>query len=189
MTKWTVRGLIFSALFAAIIMALSSLKFSLPFSPVPITFSTLGIMLAGSILGARYGALAVLLVIIMVAAGFPVLGGRGGISILVGPTAGYIFAWPFAAFLIGYFAQRITVSKNAIIKLFLVNFAFGSLLLYPTGAGWLAYATNMTSLSDVLTMSVWPFLPGDIFKAVICAAVATAVWKVYPISRIIGRSS
>jgi biotin transport system substrate-specific component len=187
MTKWTIRGLVFTALFAAIMIALSFLKFALPFSPVPITFSTLGVMLAGTFLGARYGALAVLLVITLVAAGYPVLGGRGGISVLVGPTAGYIFAWPFAAFLIGWFSQRIELNKLTFIKLALINFLFGSLLLYPTGAGWLAYSTHMDSLSKVLTAGVWPFLPGDLFKALICAAVATAVWKVYPMDRLIGR--
>lgn len=187
MSKWTIRGLIFAALFAAVMIVLSFLKVNLPFSPVPITFSTLGIMLAGSLLGARYGTLAILLVILMVAASLPVLGGRGGISILVGPTAGYIFAWPFAAFLIGYFAQNMRPTKSAFAKLFAVNFLFGSLLLYPTGAGWMAYVLDMSPLSKVLMAGVWPFLPGDIFKALVCAAVTVAVWRVYPMHRIIGQ--
>lgn len=187
MNNSTIRGLIFAALFAAIIMALSSLKIALPFSPVPITFSTLGIMLAGSLLGPRYGTLSVLLVILLVAAGFPVLGGRGGISILVGPTAGYIFAWPFAALLTGYFTQRMSQNRYTWVKLFVVNFLFGSLLFYPSGVGWLAYATGIDSMSKALVAGMWPFLPGDIFKAAVCAAVVTSVWKVYPMERMIGQ--
>ncbi|ULO07801.1 biotin transporter BioY [Paenibacillus sp. 19GGS1-52] len=189
MKKWTTRGLIFSALFAGIMIAMSYLKFILPFSTVPITLQTLAVMLAGSILGARYGTLAVLIVIGLAAVGFPVLGGRGGISLLVGPTGGYIFSWPFAALFIGLFAQRMKQTKYTFVKLLVVNFIFGALLVYPGGVSWLAYNTGIDSLAKALTAGMWPFLPGDFVKAVLCAAVVSAVWKVYPIERILGRDS
>lgn len=188
MTTWSTRGLIFSALFAAILMALSYVKVSLPFSPVPITFQTLAVMLAGSLLGARYGALSVLLVIGMIAAGFPVLGGRGGVALLTGPTAGYILSWPVAAFLIGYFAQRVRLDQYAIIKLFAINFLFGALFVYPFGVSWLAYSAEITSLPKALTAGMWPFLPGDLLKAFICAAAVVGVSRVYPMGRIIGNN-
>ncbi|WP_379156802.1 biotin transporter BioY [Paenibacillus sp. sgz5001063] len=185
MRKWTTRGLIFSALFAGVMIALSYLRISLPFSAVPITMGTLGVMLAGSILGARYGSLAVLIVIGLTAAGFRVLGGSGGLSVLVGPTAGYIFSWPVAAFLIGFSAQRMGQTKYTFVKLLAVNFLFGALLVYPGGVWWLAHSTGMTSLSKALTAGMWPFIPGDLIKAVLSSAVVTAVWRVYPIQRIL----
>lgn len=185
MKNWSIRGLIFSALFAGVMISLSYLRISLPFSTVPITMQTLAVMLAGSILGARYGTLAVLIVIGLCAAGFPVMGGRGGLSVLMGPTAGYIAAWPFAALMIGMFAQRMALNKLTFVKLLGVNFVFGALLVYPSGVGWLAYATNMDSLSKALIAGMWPFIPGDLIKAVLSAAVVTAVWRVYPIQRIL----
>jgi biotin transport system substrate-specific component len=184
----SIRGLVFSALFAAIIIAVSSLRIALPFSPVPITLTTLGVMLAGSVLGARYATLSVLIVLLLVAVGFPVLGGRGGISLLIGPSAGFFIAWPFATLLIGYFAQRVAQNKFTYAKLLLINFVFGSLILYPTGVSWLAYHTGIHSFGKALTAGMLPFLPGDLLKAIISAAVATAVWRVYPLERIIGRS-
>ncbi|WP_019914856.1 biotin transporter BioY [Paenibacillus sp. HW567] len=189
MKKWTTRGLIFSALFAAVMIALSFLRISLPFSTVPITMQTLAVMLAGSVLGARYGSLAVLIVIGLTAAGFPVMGGSGGLSVLVGPTAGYIFSWPVVAYLIGLFAERIGQNKYTFVKLLAVNFICGALLVYPGGVWWLAHSTGMTSLSKALTAGMWPFIPGDLIKSVLCAAVVTAVWRVYPIERILNSSN
>ncbi|MHA6534773.1 biotin transporter BioY [Paenibacillus sp. BAC0078] len=189
MKKWTTRGLIFSALFAAVMIALSFLRISLPFSTVPITMQTLAVMLAGSVLGARYGSLAVLIVIGLTAAGFPVMGGSGGLSVLVGPTAGYIFSWPVVAYLIGLFAERIGQNKYTFVKLLAVNFICGALLVYPGGVWWLAHSTGMTSLSKALTAGMWPFLPGDLIKSVLCAAVVTAVWRVYPIERILNSNN
>ncbi|MEK8126727.1 biotin transporter BioY [Paenibacillus filicis] len=186
MKSISTRGLIFSALFAAVIIAISYLKIVLPISPVPITLTTLAIMLTGAILGARYGTLSVLLVLLLVAAGFPVLGGRGGISLLIGPSAGFIWAWPFATFLIGFFAQRIKKDQYTFVKLLVITFVFGSLFLYPSGVGWLAYKTGIDSLSKALTGGMWPFLPGDFAKALVSSAVVTSVWKVYSTERIIG---
>ena len=75
---------------------------------VPITFQTLGVMLAGGILGARKGFLAVLLLEVLVAAGLPLLsGGRGGIGVFFGPTAGYLLGWLLGVVVIGWFTARL----------------------------------------------------------------------------------
>ncbi|MDQ0192340.1 biotin transporter BioY [Paenibacillus wynnii] len=189
MKEWSIRGLVFSALFAGVMISLSFMKISLPFSTVPITLQTLAVMLAGSVLGARYGTLAVLIVIGLCAAGFPVMGGKGGVSVLTGFTAGYIWSWPFAAFLIGWFAERMSQTKYTVLKLIVVNFVFGSLLVYPGGVSWLAYTAHIDSLSGALVAGMWPFLPGDLTKAVIVSGVVAAVWKVYPIERILNVKS
>jgi len=186
MNNLSIRGLVFSALFAAVLIALSFLKFPLPFSPVPVTMQTLAVMLAATILGARYGTISVIIVIGLVAAGFPVLGGRGGLSILVGPTAGFIISWPLATLVLGYLAKRLKQTKFTGLKLFFLNFLFGSILLYPLGVGWLAYSTHMTTLTAALSAGMIPFLPGDLVKAAISAVVTVSVWKVYPMEAIHG---
>ncbi|WP_310551029.1 biotin transporter BioY [Paenibacillus glufosinatiresistens] len=188
MSKWSLRGLIFSALFAGVMVALSSMKVNLPFSTVPITLQTLAVMLAGSVLGARFGSLAVLIVLGLAAAGFPVMAGRGGVSVLVGPTAGFIWAFPVAAFAIGWCAERWGQGKGSFLKLLVINFVFGALLVYPSGVVWLAHSVDgLDTVSKALVAGFWPFLPGDLTKAVLCASVVSAVYKVYPIERIVGR--
>ncbi|MGO7428305.1 biotin transporter BioY, partial [Rhizobium ruizarguesonis] len=91
------RDLVLTALFAAIIVALGLLPpISLGFIPVPITAQSLGVMMAGVVLGARRGAIAVLIVLVLVAIGLPVLsGGRGGLAIFASPTAGFLIGWIF----------------------------------------------------------------------------------------------
>jgi len=85
------RDLVLISLFAAIIVALGFVPpITLGFIPVPITAQSLGVMLAGVILGAKRGALAAVLVILLVAIGLPVLsGGRGGLAVFAGPTVGF----------------------------------------------------------------------------------------------------
>lgn len=186
MNKSGIRGLVFCALFAAIFMALSNLKISLPFTPTPISLINLGTMLAGALLGARLGFFAVLLALAIAAAGLPVVGGAGGLALLLGYSGGYVWAAPIAAGLIGFISERLQQSRFAFIKLTVVNFLFGSLLLYPTGVWWLAHKMGVTSLDKALTLGMWPFLTGDFLKCVVAAAVTVAVTRVYPIERIVG---
>jgi biotin transport system substrate-specific component len=188
MNNWNIRGLVFSALFAAIFLALSNVVIHLPFTTVPISLINFGTMLAGSILGARYGFLAVLLAVVLAAAGLPVIGGKGGLTLLLGPTAGFVWAAPFSALLIGWIAQRIQHGKLAYLQLLLTNFLLGSLFLYPSGVSWLAYKAHLP-LAKALAVGMWPFLPGDFLKALVTAAVVIAVWRVYPMERIIGTES
>src|SRR5699024_12591968 len=85
----------------------------IPFLPVPITAQTLGVMLAGGLLGARRGGLSLLIFILLVAVGAPLLaGGRGGLGLLFGPGGGYILAWPLAAFIIGYLTEKTRDRKS-----------------------------------------------------------------------------
>lgn len=102
------KELIYAALFAALIAVLGMIPpIPLGFIPVPITAQTLGVMLAGCFLGKRMGALSLVIFIILVAIGLPVLtGGRGGIAVLIGPSAGYIFSFPIAAGLIGWYSEK-----------------------------------------------------------------------------------
>src|SRR5664280_500018 len=102
------RDLALVASFAALIAVLG-LPGGIPVfgNAVPVTLQTLGVMLAGSILGWKRGALSVLVLLVLVAAGLPLLsGGRGGLGVFAGPSVGYLFGWVFGAGVIGWLVQR-----------------------------------------------------------------------------------
>ena len=107
MEKAKLKRMMFAALFAALTAAVSWFKIPLPFTPVPITLQTLVVLLSGAMLGAYYGALAMILYITVGALGLPVFAGGGsGFGALLGPTGGYLFSYPLAAFVIGLFTTE-----------------------------------------------------------------------------------
>ena len=171
------RSLTHIALFAALIAILGLVPpITLAFG-VPITAQSLGVMLAGTVLGARRGFLAVLLFVVLVAAGLPLLaGGRGGLGVFVSPTAGFVIGFPFAALVAGFVVERTTLP-----------------LALAAGAGaviggiGVLYAFGLTGLSLVLGKTlgeaaflVGAFLPGDIVKAVLCAFVTVSLARMRP---------
>ena len=101
------RSLSHIALFAALIAVLGFVpQVMLPFG-VPITAQSLGIMLCGTVLGAKRGALAVLLFLALVAVGLPLLsGGRGGLGVFASPTVGFLLGFPVAAFVAGLITEK-----------------------------------------------------------------------------------
>ena len=101
------RNLTLVALFAALIAALGLIpQITLAFG-VPITAQSLGVMLCGTVLGARRGALAVLLFLLLVALGLPLLsGGRGGLGVFASPTVGFLVGFPVAAFVTGLITEK-----------------------------------------------------------------------------------
>lgn len=170
------------ATLAAIVCALGLLPpIPLPFSPVPITAQTLGVMLAGGLLGARLGGLSMLVFLAVVAAGAPVLsGGRGGLSAFVAPTAGFLWSFPISAFVIGYFIER-NWERLTIWRAVAINFVGGILLVYAIGAPVLSFIANM----DIVTAFVVnvAYLPGDIAKAVIAAYISVKMKAIRPMIR------
>src|SRR3989339_1369533 len=101
-----IKGMMFAALFAALTAAVSPIKIPLGFTPVPITLQTLMVLLSGAMLGPYYGALAMILYILVGALGLPVFAGGGsGIGALLGPTGGYLISYFIAAFVIGKVVQ------------------------------------------------------------------------------------
>ncbi len=101
------RNVVMIALFAALIAVLGLIpKIQLGFG-VPITAQTLGVMLAGTVLGARRGALSVLLFLLLVAIGLPLLsGGRGGLGVFASPSVGFLIGWPVAAYVTGWIVEH-----------------------------------------------------------------------------------
>ena len=145
---------------------------------VPVTLQTLGIMLAGSLLGWKRASLSVLVLLVLVAAGLPLLsGGRGGLAVFVGPSAGYLIGWVLGAAVIGWLVQT-RLPAYPMWWGALANVAGGIGVVYLVGILVQAAVTG-TSVLAAATLSL-VFVPGDALKVVIATAVAAAVHRGYP---------
>ncbi|RVU16143.1 biotin transporter BioY [Methylobacterium oryzihabitans] len=180
----TTRDLVLSALFAALIVALGLIP-AIPVGalPVPITPQSLGVMLAGLILGPVRGGLAVALVVLLVVLGLPVLsGGRGGFGVVVGPTGGFLLGWFLGAVVTGALVRRFAPGpwgwrETAFAVLACLLGGIGA--VYALGIPWLAAVTGMGLSKAALGSAV--FVPGDVVKAVVAALIARGVRRAYPI--------
>ncbi|MGZ5400125.1 MAG: biotin transporter BioY [Nocardioides sp.] len=148
---------------------------------VPITLQTFGVLLAGAVLGAKRGFLAVLLYIAVGAAGLPVFsGGASGLAVLSGPSAGYIAGFPLAAAMCGFLVERLPRHKLAtsIPLIFLCGLASSALFIHPLGIAGLVLRADLTWEAALrLDMTFWP---GDVVKNLAMALVATAVHRAFP---------
>jgi biotin transport system substrate-specific component len=174
------RDLAYVALFAALTAVLGLLP-AIPVSalPVPITAQTLGVMLAGAVLGAKRGFLALLLFLVLVAVGLPLLsGGRGGLSVFVGPSAGFLYSWPLGALVTGLLVEAMWRRLNVVTAL-VATVVGGIGVVYLVGIPFISLYAG-TSLADAALGSL-VFVPGDLVKAVLAAVLAVAVRKAYPV--------
>lgn len=184
--RLTLRGIVFSALFAALLSVLSLFNISLGFSPVPITLENFVLMLAGAMLGPWYGLFSMLLLVGLTALGLPLFHGTGGMALLLGPTGGYVWMYPVAAFLIGLTVGRLRKQNATAFFVYFVCFElFGSLLLYVTGVPWLAHVTGF-SIGKSLLVGCYLYLPADAVKALAAAAIIIPVKRLYPTARLVG---
>lgn len=174
------RSIARMSLLAAMIAVLGLLPtFHLPVAGgVPITAQTLGVMLAGIVLGPRQAALAVLLLIFVVALGAPLLaGGRGGLGVFLGPSTGFLLGWVPGAFVTGQIMQslaRVPVFPAALVA----AIAGGIFVVYGCGIAGLMIVAHMGALQAMLATTV--FLPGDLVKAFAAAFLAKAAEQAYP---------
>lgn len=173
------RNLTHIALFTALIAILGlAPPISLGFG-VPVTAQTLGIMLAGAVLGAKRGFLSALLLLVLGAAGMPVLaGGTGGLGVFMGPTVGFLIGFPFAAFVTGLIVQKSTLRPG--IAAAIGAIIGGILVLYPFGIAGMALVLHK-SLWE-MTLFALVFVPGDLIKAVLTGLVVSALEKSRPAS-------
>lgn len=174
------RQITLIALFAALIAVLGLVpKFTLA-TGIPITAQGLGIMLCGTVLGARRGALAVLLFLGLVALGLPLLaGGRGGLGVFVGPTVGFLIGFPVAAFVTGWIMQR--MRRAPVFPSALVAAVLGGILvLYVPGILGMVVMLDLTPVQAAVSMAA--FVPGDLIKAGLAAALTASLYKARPAS-------
>lgn len=174
------RDLGLIALFAALIATLGFVAVPVAGMAVPIVLQNLGVFLAGAILGARRGTLAIVTFLVLVAAGLPLLsGGRGGIGVFMTPSLGYLLGWVAGAFVIGFLTEKIRAGKRYFPKVLAAVLLGGVLIIDLLGALVSPLFTGLELGVTLISSAV--FLPGDILKAVLAALVAAAVHRAYPI--------
>ncbi|WP_291054606.1 biotin transporter BioY [Herbiconiux sp.] len=166
------------AVFAAFIAVLGLPGGFAVFGSVPITAQTLGVMLAGAILGAWRGAIALVVFLALVALGLPLLaGGHGGAGVFVGPTAGYLVGWIAGAFVVGAIVhagrRRLTWARTILGVL-----VGGILVIYAFGLPVQALVTRIPLPETALQSLV--FVPGDLVKAVIAVVITMTLQRAYP---------
>lgn len=181
------REITFVALFAAVMGALGLVPpIMLAFTPVPITLQTLGVILAGGVLGARLGAMSQIVFLLIVAAGMPLLsGGRGGLGVFFGPSAGYLLSWPLTAYCIGYLLSRFQTLKLPFITL--INLTVGIFLIYIVGIPIQAFMMDIPVFEAVKLSLV--YIPGDVLKAILASVLVYRLRKHPFFKRSLGTSS
>ncbi|MFC3299135.1 biotin transporter BioY [Arthrobacter agilis] len=181
-TRWDATDLSLVAVFAALIAALAIVP-GIPVGPlgVPITLQTLGVMLAGVVLGPARGTAAVLLYLAAGLIGLPVFSGfSGGFGVLAGPSAGYLLAFPLAALVAGAFA-RLILRGSARFRtglLFLGCLAASLLTIHPLGIAGLMVNAGLPLREAVIVDAA--YLPGDVVKNVLAAILAVSVHRAFP---------
>jgi len=156
----------------SLLMALSA-QIVIPVGVVPYTGQTFVVLLAGALLGSRLGAIAMITYLVEGSTGLPFFqGGHGGLLHLLGPTGGYLIAFPAAAFITGAFAEHGWDRKFVTAA---AAMAIGSLVIMFSG--WLWFSLVMkTSPALTVFVTVLKFIPGDIIKIALAAAVLPSGW-------------
>ncbi len=174
------------ALLAALTAAAAQVSIPLPFTPVPFTLQPMVVLLGGAVLGSRLGMSAQVLYLLAGIAGLPVFAASPvlpqGALRLLGPTGGYLISYPFAAFGAGWLAEH-GFDRRYLTSV--IAMACGLALVFACGVAWLAFFARPAAvgLDAALRTGLYPFIPADIFKIFVAAAVTPAAW------RLIGRTN
>lgn len=163
-------------LLAGSLLLVLSAKFQVPFFPVPMSMQTFVAIGLGLALGPVRGALAVALYLAQGTAGFPVFAGtpeRGlGLAYMMGPTGGFLIGFVLAALVAGWLARR-GFDRNPATAM-AAAFLAGAVIYVP-GLLWLGAVIGWDK--PVLALGLYPFIPGDIAKAMLAAIAFPAAWK------------
>ena len=170
------------ALVVALTAVAAQISIPLPFTPVPFTFQPMVVLVGAMALGARLGMTSQLMYLALGIAGLPVFAASAtlppGVGRLFGPTGGYLMAYPFAAFLCGWLAER-GWDRRYVTSL--AAMLAGLAVIYAGGVAW--RLALMRSFDLAVATSVLPFLVPDFVKAAAAASLLPAAW------RVVGRSS
>ena len=159
-----------------LVAGLAQIEIRLPFTPVPITGQTLGVLVVGASLGAGLGAASLALYLAQGAAGLPFFsGGDGGLEFLrlSAATGGYLWGFVLSAAVVGWLAERgwDRSVRSSIGAMFL-----GELVLYLVAIPWLMRAINVP-LGEALELGLAPFVVGDAIKLLLAAGLLPAAWR------------
>lgn len=180
--SWNATDLSLIAVFAALTAAFALLP-AIPVGAVgvPITLQTLAVMLTGVILGPGRGAAAIGLYLAAGLAGLPIFSGfSGGLGVLAGPSAGYLISFPLAAAVAGWLAGAVLkrARRMRYLLVFLACTAASLLVIHPLGIAGMMINLNLDLRTAVLADIV--FLPGDVIKNLVAAAMGLTVYRAFP---------
>ena len=174
-----------SVLFLTALTA-SAAQFSvhLPFTPVPLTLQPMVVMVGAAALGSRLGAASQILYLLLGVAGMPVFAASPllpqGAGRLLGPTGGYLMAYPIAAFVTGWLAER--GFDRRYFTSVLAMFA-GLCILFLGGVTWLAWSVSTGLAGPALATGLYPFVVADLVKVCIASAILPGAWALLGRSR------
>lgn len=158
----------------------AQLKFYLPFTPVPVTGQTFAVLLAGVLLGKNWGGLSQVFYVGMGLSGIPWFAGKvGGLAVMAGPTGGYLVGFVLAAFFLGYMTDtfvKVRRFRSMFVLMLVATFA----LIFIPGLIQLSLWLNLSQgksfdLNQVLTLGLWPFVPGAFIKCALAAFLTTVI--------------
>ena len=170
-----------AVLFVTILTAVAAqISIPLPFTPVPFTFQPMVVLLGAAALGPRLGLSSQMLYLALGFAGLPVFAASPllpqGAARLLGPTGGYLMAYPFAAFAAGWLAER-GFDRRYVTAV--IAMLCGLLLVFAGGIAWLTIAsTPPVGLSGALAVGFVPFIIPDVLKLLVAAAVMPGLWRI-----------
>lgn len=159
---------------AALIAACAQISIPLGFTPVPLTGQTFAVLLVGASLGSVAGTASTLLYVLIGAVGAPVYAGRAhGWHVLSSASGGYLLGFVAAAAVTGALAERrwdrrFSSSLGALLT--------GNVVIYAFGVAWLAHDLHV-STAKALEYGLYPFVPGDLIKLYLAAAVLPTAWR------------
>jgi biotin transport system substrate-specific component len=152
----------------------AQISIALPFTPVPITGQTFAVVLVGASLGAIRGTASLMLYLWLGVAGAPIYADQGhGWAVITGASGGYIVGFVLAAAVTGWLAERNWDKK---LSSAIAAMLTGNVIIYLVGLPWLAVVLE-TNLEKTLEFGLYPFVPGDIFKLYLAAALLPWAWR------------
>ena len=184
-----------AALFlTALTAAAAQISVHLPFTPVPFTLQPMVVLVGAAALGARLGAASQILYLLLGIAGLPVFAASPilpqGVGRLLGPTGGYLIAYPLAAFVTGWLAER-GFDRRYLTAI--VAMVAGLCMLFLGGVAWLAWFAQMpggpVGVGPALATGLYPFVVADLIKVGLASAVLPALWTIVGRSRFGDRTS
>ena len=162
-----------------LVAACAHVSIPLPFTPVPITLQNFAVILIGMVLGPVAGFSAMVLYLAEGAMGLPVFSphGLGGVAQLMGPTAGYLFAYPLAAAVAGWVVRAMQNVASRFTRAVVAGIV-ANVVIFALAATWLAHLLHL-SAGAAWTLAVAPFLLGEAIKVTAAAGLFSAMqrWK------------
>jgi biotin transport system substrate-specific component len=161
---------------AGVVAVLAQLSVRLPFTPVPVSGQTLGVLLVAATLGSIRGSTSMLLYIGAGAAGLPVFAeGRAGLLLLLpsSPTGGYLWGFVLAALLVGRLSEH---GWDRGLGSALGAMLLGEIVIFALGVTWLGGALSVAA-QEALRLGLYPFVLGDLLKLLLAAGAMPLAWR------------